>query len=71
VHKKIFIIALLLLSTFIAGYYQRNIFLSSTPVPMSYFYILIFIDAIIIGMAIIVFDYVFESNYHIEDDKNV
>lgn len=60
--KKIFMIALLLLVAFIAGYYQWNLFLTSIPVPVEYFLVLILIDAMIAASAIIIFKFTFQKN---------
>jgi len=60
--KKILMIALLLLVTFIAFYYQYNLFLSPIPIPITYFLIVLFIDSLLVGCAIIVFDYTFKKS---------
>jgi len=60
--KKIFMIALLLLATFIAGYFQWNLFLTSNYIPMSYCFISMFINGTIAASAIIVFNYVIQKD---------
>lgn len=52
---------LLLIATFIVGYYQWNIFQSSDPFPITYYLALLFINATLVAIALITFNYVFKK----------
>ena len=60
--KKTFMIILLILATFIAAYYQFNMFVSSDPIKAIYVYSIFFMDIVLGVIAYIVISYVFQKD---------